>query len=321
MSLTSLLKKTGAYQIISGDKKNNTLSHAYLIVCHDKKMLLEYGKFFAKLIMCKSESLCDECRICHNIDKKAYSDCVFYPLEEKLSVDDIDDLIGKSSLRPFEDDKKLFVIIGADEMNVQSQNKLLKTLEEPTETSSLLLIATSEEPLLVTVKSRVKKIELSPFSEEDLKSELLENFEEEEKFDLAVSMCGGCVGKLVDYYEDGKGLETEKLVLNILKNMKSSGDIVKYSSLVTKENISEFLSVLRLALKDILSVIEGREKYVKRNASEIKGIASSFTRGTVVFAEEKINFAERALYFNGNVSMLAEGVLFGILEGKHKWQK
>jgi hypothetical protein len=36
---------------------------------------------------------------------------------------------------------------------------------------------------------------------------------------------------------------------------------------------------------------------------------------------EKINAAERALYFNGNVNVVTDGILLSILEEKYRWQK
>ena len=70
IDLASLIKKTNAYKIISGDKKANRLSHAYLILTSDNKMLKDYLKFFAKMIACESEQPCLECRVCDLIEKK-----------------------------------------------------------------------------------------------------------------------------------------------------------------------------------------------------------------------------------------------------------
>ena len=48
MNFNSLIKKTKAYEIFSGDKKKGTLSHATLVVCDDSELLETYLKVFIK---------------------------------------------------------------------------------------------------------------------------------------------------------------------------------------------------------------------------------------------------------------------------------
>ena len=78
-----LLKNTNAYKIFIGDKKRETLSHAYLIVCEDKLFLENYLKIFAKALVCNEKEPCNACRPCSLIDKKSFTDVVFYPLGKK----------------------------------------------------------------------------------------------------------------------------------------------------------------------------------------------------------------------------------------------
>ena len=54
--------------------------------------------------------------------------------------------------------RKLFVIADASNLTLAAQNKLLKTIEEPREDCLFLFLATSEEMLLPTIKSRCQKI-------------------------------------------------------------------------------------------------------------------------------------------------------------------
>ena len=50
MNFNSLIKKTKAYEIFSGDKKKGTLSHATLVVCDDSELLESYLKVFCKTL-------------------------------------------------------------------------------------------------------------------------------------------------------------------------------------------------------------------------------------------------------------------------------
>jgi DNA polymerase III subunit delta' len=67
-------------------------------------------------------------------------------------------VIGPASYRPFEGERRVFVIEAADAMEEESQNALLKTLEEPAPFAHLILLTSEPEALLETVRSRCRPI-------------------------------------------------------------------------------------------------------------------------------------------------------------------
>jgi DNA polymerase-3 subunit delta' len=71
-------------------------------------------------------------------------------------------VIGAVSFRPFEGGRRLFVIEDADAMAEESQNALLKTLEEPPPYVHLVLVSSEPAGLLETVRSRCREIRFSP---------------------------------------------------------------------------------------------------------------------------------------------------------------
>lgn len=58
------------------------------------------------------------------------------------------------SQKPFNHDSKLVIIFEAHHLNVESQNALLKTLEEPPLSCYLILITPNPQSLLPTIRSR-----------------------------------------------------------------------------------------------------------------------------------------------------------------------
>ena len=58
MYVEELIKTTNAYKIISGEKKRDALSHAYLIVCPDGELIREYLKVFPALDGKYSSHIC-----------------------------------------------------------------------------------------------------------------------------------------------------------------------------------------------------------------------------------------------------------------------
>jgi DNA polymerase III subunit delta' len=81
-------------------------------------------------------------------------------------------VIRASAYRPFEGGKRVFVIEAAEAMRDESQNALLKTLEEPPGFAHLILLSSDAEALLETVASRCQPVDFAPLPAEVLESDL-----------------------------------------------------------------------------------------------------------------------------------------------------
>ncbi len=315
--LLEIIKNTNAYKVIKLDKQKNTLSHAYLLTCDDKAMLSSYALMFAKLFLCQTDDLCNECRICNLIDKKMYCDAIFYPQDKKIKVADIDDLVQKSYLKPLENDKKLFVLLNSQEMNVQSQNKLLKTLEEPPKDTHILLVATNTYSLLPTILSRVKMVKIEPFSD-DVVKDYLNSLNLQKDVTFASVLSQGRIGEALARLASEEGKDTENLVYDILFNLEKSSMVYKYTSQINKDNLQDFIEIFSSVVNEILKYKLTNKDCVDQRINKLSQI---YSQGALVYISEKLLQAQKSRHFNGNVSAVSDFICFGLLEGKHKWQK
>ena len=120
------------------------------------------------------------------------TDCVFYPKDgDKIKTADSDDLVSKTIVKPIENDLRLFVLCGAENMTAEAQNKILKTLEEPPENVCILIGASSDATILPTVKSRVKRLDIPPFSDSEIEDALKEEYPDAKKRESAIALGGG----------------------------------------------------------------------------------------------------------------------------------
>ncbi|MFI5028170.1 MAG: ATP-binding protein [Solirubrobacterales bacterium] len=71
-------------------------------------------------------------------------------------------VIRAASYRPFEGGRRVFVVEAAEAMRDESQNALLKTLEEPPPFAHLILLSSEPEALLETISSRCQSVEFAP---------------------------------------------------------------------------------------------------------------------------------------------------------------
>ena len=323
--LLGLIKSTGAYKIVKGDMEKDRLSHAYLIITPDGEYLTEYLKIFASITLCNQQDSCGNCRSCKLIKDNIHSDVILYPKNgQSITSEEVNELIGESYVKPIEGDKKIFILSQAQAMNAQAQNKLLKTLEEPPKNVHIFIGATSEFPLLSTIKSRVKKLEIPPFTNKVLYDSLKEEYKDEERLLSAIECGDGTVGMAEKNYADESLISLTALCTEIVVDMTSSSQVLKYSNKITqtKCDFNKFLSVMELVLKDLLLIHEGKDKLAsnKKIFEKLKE-AKNFRTGSIIYALEQVNEAKKRKKLNANQTMLTEWLLLQILEGKYKWQK
>ena len=303
--METLLKETQAYRLLEKDCRENTFSHAYLLQFEDRKNLKIALKAFAKLFFMEEISQ-DSGRIERLIDKESFSDCLFFPSEgKKLSVEDAERIKEESLLSPLESQRKLFVLGDFSEANAQTQNKLLKLLEEPPENVVFLLGATTSFSVLTTVLSRTKKLEILPFSMEEVTACLARIYKDEYTMD-ALKLCsatsGGIVGEAQNVLEGGyyKALLDGAFDL-ALSDEHRLGQVVKT---VGEPNYKkELLSLLRLIFRDALLVKTAnaackKALLLKAEKDKIEKVAEKYTISALLYAQEALSSAELQVQFN-----------------------
>jgi DNA polymerase-3 subunit delta' len=98
--------------------------------------------------------------------------------------------VRQAALRPFESERRVFVIVEADRMNDESQNALLKTLEEPASYAHIVLVSSAPGRLLPTIVSRLQGVRFGPLPAARI-AELLEGEGVEARTALACARLAG----------------------------------------------------------------------------------------------------------------------------------
>ncbi len=325
IDLTSLIKSTKAYESVKTDTKEGRLSHAYLLLCADKENLDSYLKEFAKAIFCLEGNGCGKCRPCSLIEKGLFADVVFLPKEGQIiSADDITSVVQDTFVKPYEADKKLYLISHGETMNATAQNKLLKTLEEPPKNVHIIIGATNEHSLLPTIKSRVKKLEIPAFTNDRLISALKDECRDIQKLTNAVCISDGTVGSALRYYNDENITDCIDFCIDLLINMQSSSQVIDYTDnlLKLKCDFLDLLTVLEVLVRDMLVLgCNKKDLTFSQSALERLHTAKGFTKGSLIAIMQDIVSARKRIEANSSKNMVAEWLLFKILEEKYKWQK
>lgn len=138
--------------------RSGKLSHALILEQGDAETRLSAAKEIASAVLCESENKpCGVCSKCRKVQNGTHPDIHILTKDEKSSmikVDPIRELKKKALVFPNDGDKSVFIIDGAEYMNPQAQNALLKIFEEPARHLLFILCCKSKSSLLDTVISR-----------------------------------------------------------------------------------------------------------------------------------------------------------------------
>lgn len=141
----------------------------------------------------KGVEACDECSSCKRISRSTFppftSDddnkerliwsehadvAMIRAHKQIIRVKPMRELEREANFRPFEGAARIFIVEDADLMNEAASNALLKTLEEPTPASHLILTTTNPTALLATIRSRCQVIRFAPIAAEEIEKFLIE---------------------------------------------------------------------------------------------------------------------------------------------------
>ncbi len=227
-----------------------------------------------------------------------------------MLVEDAEKILEESTLAPVEGEKKLFVLCDFAEANAQTQNKLLKVLEEPPKGVYFLLGTTSVFPVLSTVLSRAKKLEISEFSTEEIAAFLRRRFSgayEEEAAQIAAAASGGTLSEACDLLEGGKqqALLGDAFALLLTPSHRLPALCKTLGETSRKK---ELLRLLRLLCRDALLWKQGLRGHLLLPMEEerLREAASAYEAAALLFAQEQLSKAEKEVRFNAVFSQCLE---------------
>ena len=140
---------------------NSRLPHSLLLAGPSGLGKLEFCLSFIKRMNCKSPTAkneaCDECKDCKLFLARTHPDIFLINVDEnsdQIKIDEIRELNHFMTLSRQQGQFKVVCINQAENMNINAANAILKTLEEPPENSTLILVSHRIESLLPTIRSR-----------------------------------------------------------------------------------------------------------------------------------------------------------------------
>ena len=179
------MKNAQIEELLKNTIKAKKIVNGYIFSGSGNTKNYEYAKLFAKMILCLNaeDNYCGKCKSCLMFDDDNHSD--YFEINkdstESIKIDEIRNMQEKIIERPITSSKKVYVINNAENMTVEAQNCLLKTLEEPPEFITIILVANNENTILPTIKSRCTKVAFTEENTKELSEEDKQRYETLEK--------------------------------------------------------------------------------------------------------------------------------------------
>lgn len=287
MAFSHILGQAKAIAVLQNALRHHRIPQAYLFAGDDG-----IGKKFAAIMLAKAlncreqeDDACDHCVSCHKIDRGNHPDVrIIEPDGQFIKIDQIRELQRDAGYKPFEGKRKVYIIDHAEAMRPEAANALLKTLEEPSADSLIILVTANVYALLPTVISRCQFVRFVSLGVGTLAGLLMEKKQiEPERARLMASLSEGCLGRALSM-DDTDALEKRKDVEQILNTLSSGLQDVRvlFSQvemlLENKTMIQEFLDIMLVWYRDMYLLKEQGDTALIANADAIARLDGSAKR-------------------------------------------
>ena len=270
--------------------KMQQVSHSYILNGSEGTGKRLIADWFAQLLQCSGEGKpCGRCMACLQAISGSHPDIIHVGHEKPnlISVDDIRIGINQTmQVRPYSGNYKIYIVDEAEKMNVQAQNALLKTIEEPPDYGVILLLTTNAASFLPTILSRCVRLDVKPLSDEKVVEKLMDRGIPEADARRIARLSGGSCGQAFSMSESETFRGMSESVFSILRQLDQLrvrdiheflGEIGKY-----RDETENALSLIEFWFRDILVMITGHDA------------------GQLQFREEQENIAREAARISPN---------------------
>ncbi|WP_313340477.1 DNA polymerase III subunit delta' [Sedimentibacter sp.] len=250
---------------------NNQVSHCYIFEGPKGMGKYDLALVFAQALLCKNKdnTPCNKCHDCLKVNSENHPDLHVINIDETtIKREDIDELINSIYKKPYEANKKIYIIKEAQEMTPQAANTFLKTLEEPPKDSVIILLTTNSNLLLTTIVSRCQHIKLKNVNKEIIKSHLIDNYDiSDEIAELASFYSKGILNKAISIsLEKDNLLKFREEIIKLFDKIINSDseiiyDLENYFE-EQKDNIDSIIEIMMTWVRDIMFIKNNMEELI-----------------------------------------------------------
>lgn len=312
-------------RLLRGGRVNSTL----IFAGPDGVGKRQFALTFAKAVNCRqgpaegyAPDSCDACPTCHRIDEGTYGDVTtISPDGQYIKIAQTRAMTDEVYYRPREGRQRFFIIDEADRLREEAANSLLKTLEEPPSTSTILLITSRPNALLQTIRSRAQRINFAPLTVEEMERYLTANFPRPAPdTQLLARITEGRIGQATAF-DLGVYRQERKTLIELLELIAGGENrfrILKAAEYLGKKERDEFekqLDLMASLLRDLLRLAAGEDAASIANidaADRLIPLAGRIGLSRILAWAERFDELRASLRVNVNRVIATEALLLSL---------
>ena len=236
------------------------------------------------------------------------------PNATQIKIASIREIKQKLSLSSFNGKRRFVIVLKAEEMNTEASNAFLKTLEEPHENITIILITSKPEALLQTIMSRCQQIVIPPLDDSHIIRKLvLDDGVSEIDAKIASRFAQGSYLRAKDYVsEENRTLRNDvvDILRTSLKKQNFRESFVKkievFAKPKDKNQISRSLQMLMFWLNDVFALKNGAPEDNIVNSDDkatLIKFAGAFGDKNVPLAISEIENGITLIFRNVNINL------------------
>lgn len=210
------------------------VSHAYLFTgpAGSNKTAAAYA--FAQAILCKDHG-CRTCDDCRRIERRKHPDVHFYTPEgaQGYLIEQIREIVSGVSLAPIRATGKVYILDRVDLLGVSAANAFLKTLEEPVEGVTFILLGRTREAVLPTIVSRCQVVPFRHIPAREAAGILSQKTGvTPEQARIAIEACNGSITRAMTFAKSAERAEFRARIMEVLSNLPLSDErgVLEYAA-------------------------------------------------------------------------------------------
>jgi DNA polymerase-3 subunit delta' len=326
MAFTQILGQDKAINVLQRAIRHQRVPQAYIFAGEDGVGKKLTALMLAKALNCREreDDACDHCISCHKIDDGNHPDVrLIEPDGQYIKIDQIRTLQKDVNYRPYEGRRKVYILDQAEALRTEAANALLKTLEEPSPDSLLILVTANVYALLPTVISRCQFVRFVALGVPQL-TEFLKREKQmpAEQARLIASLAEGCPGRA--FAMDTDDILAKRAMLEEVLTLLSSGlqdvrEVFDQAEKLAqrKPEIHEFLDLLLVWYRDLYLLQEQGRPDLVANAdalSRLARTAQQLSRSQTQRLFDVVYQTKLDLLRNANLQLTLEVMLMSLTE-------
>lgn len=318
MSWSAILGQPLALRLLRQAMAANKLAHAYLFVGPQGVGKRLTAMELAKALNCRSPradgSACDTCISCRKMapDPPTHPDLmVVVPDGRFIKTDQMRELQSEMYARPVEGRARIAIIDGAERLNAEAGNRVLKLLEEPPAYAVFVLLTHNLAGILPTIASRCQIVNFPPLAIDEVAAFL----QEQRQLDagqarLFAALSGGSIGRAAEIAGSPEVMQRRDEAYELLRQLDQLDDVDLLSQSEgldkQKENLDAWLEMVTTWLRDALVLSQEAPERLVVNADkvpEVRRLAIRYETQGLMAMLEAVSDTRGQLLRNANTRL------------------